>query len=132
MVYAFICRRCGDLPVATCCRVIGESTSGFYAWRAYPVARRDWDHALLTNTIVDVHRASPRSYGSPRVHAELHLGRDIRCGRKRVERLMRQTSIAGVHRRARAGAAPVVIPPPRGLRTWSSVASTHPSPTACG
>jgi putative transposase len=42
---------------------------------------------------------SRRSYGSPRVHAELVLGEGIRCSRKRVERLMRQTGIAGIHRR---------------------------------
>ena len=30
--------------------------------------------ADLTNTIVDIHRMSRRSYGSPRVHAELRLG----------------------------------------------------------
>jgi putative transposase len=103
MIYTFICRRCDDLPVATCCRVMGVSTSGFYAWRAGPVSDRDWDDALLTDTIVDIHRESRRSYGSPRVHAELRLGQGIRCGRKRVERLMRQAGIAGVHRRRRRG-----------------------------
>jgi putative transposase len=103
MIYAFICRRCGDLPVATCCRVMGVSTSGFYAWRADPVSERDWDDALLTNTISEIHRDSRRSYGSPRVHAELRLGQGIRCGRKRVERLMRQAGIAGVHRRRGRG-----------------------------
>ena len=34
-----------------------------------------------------------------RVHAELRLGQDVRCSRKRVERLMRQAGIAGIHRR---------------------------------
>ena len=103
MIYTFICRRCDDLPVATCCRVMGVSTSGYYAWRACPASDRDWADAMLTNTIVDVHRASRRSYGSPRVHAELRLGRDLRCGRKRVERLMRQAGIAGIHRRRSRG-----------------------------
>ncbi len=103
MIYAFICRRCDDLPVATCCRVMGVSTSGFYAWRARPVSDREWDDAVLTDTIVDIHRASRRSYGSPRVHAELRLGRGVRCSRKRVERLMRQAGIVGVHRRKRSG-----------------------------
>ena len=103
MIYAFICRRCGDLPVATCCRVMGVSTSGFYAWRASPVSGRDWDDAALTDVIVDIHRASRRSYGSPRIHAELRLGQSIRCGRKRVERLMRQAGIAGVYRRKGRG-----------------------------
>ncbi len=103
MIYTFICRRCQDLPVAACCRVMGVSTSGFYAWRADPVSDRDFDDAVLTNTIVDIHRASRRSYGSPRVHAELRLGQNTRCSRKRVERLMRQAGVAGIYRRRGQG-----------------------------
>jgi putative transposase len=103
MIYIFICRRCDDLPVAACCRVMGVSPSGFYAWRARPVSDRDWDDAVLTNTIVDIHRASRRSYGSPRVHADLRLDQDLRCSRKRVERLMRQANIRGIYRRKGRG-----------------------------
>jgi putative transposase len=103
MTYAFIAQDCPDLPVATCCRVMKVSTSGFYAWRAEPVSDRDLDDAYLTNTIVDIHRVSRGSYGSPRVHAELRLGGSIRCSRKRVERLMRQAGIAGIYRRRRRG-----------------------------
>ncbi len=75
MIYTFIARQCADLPVATACRVMKVSTSGFYAWRKCPVTDRDWDDAAFTNTIVDIHRMSRRSYGSPRVHAE---GRPVR------------------------------------------------------
>jgi len=103
MIYTLIARRCDDLPVAACCRVLGVSTSGFYAWQANPVADRDWADAVLTDKIVDIHRMSRRSYGSPRVHAELALGENIRCGRKRVERLMRQAGIVGIHRRRGRG-----------------------------
>ena len=103
MTFAFIARACADLPVAACCRVMKVSTSGFYAWRAQPVSDRDWADAVLTNTIVDIHRMSRRSYGSPRVHAELRLGQDQCCSRKRVERLMRQAGVAGIHRRRRGG-----------------------------
>ena len=78
MTFAFIAQDCPDLPVATCCRVMKVSTSGFYAWLAQPVSDRDLDDAYLTNTIVDIHRASRSSYGSPRVHAELRLGENVR------------------------------------------------------
>jgi putative transposase len=98
-----IARRCDDLPVATCCRVMEVSTSAFYAWQANPVPARDWDDAQLTNTIVDIHRMSRPSYGSPRVHAELLLGEGIRCSRKRVERLMRQAGLSGIYRRKGRG-----------------------------
>ena len=99
MICIFIDERCSDLPVATCCRVMKVSTSRFYTWRANPVSGRDLDDALLTNTIFDIWRMSRRSYGSPRVHAELRLGDDLRCSRKRVERLMAQAGLAGIYRR---------------------------------
>jgi len=103
MIYTFIAWRCDDLPVAACCRVMKVSSSGFYDWVAEPVSDRDWADAQLTNTIADIHRCSRRSYGSPRVHAELRLGRHLRCSRKRVERLMRQAGIVGIHRRRGRG-----------------------------
>ena len=103
MIYTFIAQRCSDLPVAACCRVMGVSTSGFYAWQANPVTERDWDDAVLTNTMFDIHKMSRRSYGSPRVHAELVLGQGKRCSRKRVARLMAQAGIVGIHRRRARG-----------------------------
>ncbi len=98
MIYTFIYQACPDLPVAACCRVMKVSTSGFYSWRRDPVSDKEMADALLTNTISDIHRMSRRSYGSPRVHAELRLGQDIRCSRQRVERLMREAHISGIYR----------------------------------
>lgn len=45
-----------------------------------------------------VHATSRRTYGSPRVHAELRA-RGRRCGRKRVARLMRVEGLAARRRR---------------------------------
>jgi putative transposase len=103
MIYTFIARACTDLPVSACCRVMRVSSSGFYAWQATPVTEKDLDDAYLTNTIVDIWRMSRRSYGSPRVHAELRLGEGIRCSKKRVERLMAQAKVHGIYRRRRRG-----------------------------
>jgi putative transposase len=105
MTFAFIAERCSDLPVATVCRVMKVSTSGFYGWQTaqvLPCARRLEDERL-TRVIVEVHRQSRGTYGSPRVHAELRLGVGLRVGRKRVERLMRQAGLEGVYRRRRRG-----------------------------
>ncbi len=91
------------VPVATACRVLQVSTSGYYDWRDRPPSRRDLDDAYLANEVVDIHTASHGTYGVRRVHAELRLGRGVRTGRKRIERLMRCTHRAGVDRRKRRG-----------------------------
>jgi putative transposase len=52
--------------------------------------------------IKEIHEESRRSYGSPRVTAELQLGLGLAVNRKRVERLMREHGIQGIYRR-RAG-----------------------------
>jgi len=109
MTYTFIARTCADLPVSACCRVMRVSTSGFYAWQAHPVRNKDLDDAYLSDTIVDIWTMSRRSYGSPRVHAELKLGQDVRCSRKRVERLMRQAGISGLVR-VKRGRATIRVP----------------------
>lgn len=87
------------VPVAVACRVLGVSTSGFYEWRDRPPSARAVADADLVEVITDIHTASRGTYGVRRVHAELRLGRGTRVGRKRVERLMRTTGLAGVHRR---------------------------------
>lgn len=53
---------------------------------------------MLTEKIVTIHRQSRATYGAPRVHAELAAS-GIRCGRKRVTRLMRTAQLVGCHRR---------------------------------
>jgi putative transposase len=105
MMFTFIAESCSDLPVATSCRVMKVTTSGFYEWRqreSDPAPRVREDHEL-TDTIIEVHRQSRGTYGAPRVHAELRLGAGIRIGRKRVARLMRNAGIEGVYRRRRRG-----------------------------
>ena len=81
------------MHVAVACRVLRVSTSGYYerVMRA-PSARAVADAALRAE-IEAIHTMSRGSYGVPRVHAELRLGRGIRCGRKRVARLMRLSGL---------------------------------------
>ena len=91
----------GDYPVTVMCRVLGVGTSSFYDWKARQgrPSPRSFGDADLTDRIRAIHTMSRRSYGSPRVWAELRIGEGVRCSRKRVERPMRLAGIAGLHRR---------------------------------
>ncbi len=101
-IFKFIDAERAYLPVALLCRMLGVSRSGYYAWRTRPPSMRSRQDATLTEKIHEIHRRSTETYGSPRVHAELRaLG--IRCGRKRVERLMREARLRGCMRGRRKG-----------------------------
>ena len=85
--------------VAVACRVLGVSESGYYEWRDRPLSARAVADASLSTQIVEIHAMSRGTYGVPRVHAELRLGRGVRCGRKRVARLMKLARLQGIYRR---------------------------------
>ena len=85
-------------PIATQCRVLGVSASGYYAWAVRPASARATADAALMEQIRVIHTRSRGTYGERRVHAELAaLG--VHIGRKRVARLMRALGLAGVSRR---------------------------------
>jgi transposase InsO family protein len=94
------------------CRVLGVSRSGFYDWLSRPPSRHAVRDTELARMIGEIHERSRRTYGAPRIHAELRrLGE--RCSRRRVARLMKAAGIVGVHsrRRWRTG-RPDVAPAP--------------------
>ena len=84
----------GEHRVATMCRVLGVSPSGYYAWQSRPLsARAQADRALLEQ-IRAIHARSRGTYGAPRIQAEL-AAQGTPVGRKRIARLAR--SAASVH-----------------------------------
>lgn len=80
------------------CRVLDVSTSGYYAWQSRKESQRRKADEALRRRIEQIHRQSRGTYGTPRVHAELHAEGE-RVSRKRVARLMRASSLVGVSRR---------------------------------
>ena len=98
MKFAFISQEKVAFPVAILCRVMGVSTSGYYASlgrSTSPRARRDVE---LGVHVAAAHEASKRRYGSPRVHAELQA-QGQRVARKRVARLMRERKLVARRKR---------------------------------
>jgi transposase InsO family protein len=101
MRYVAITAHRAQFSVALMCRALGVSRAGFYAAGKRAASARSRRDDELRARIRDVHQQSRRTYGSPRVHAELQAQGE-RCGRKRVARLMRAEGLrVKVRRRCR-------------------------------
>jgi putative transposase len=98
MRFRFIEQHARTWPVRLMCRVLGVSTSGYYAWRSRPESPRTLANRHLLGTIHRIHVAHRGRYGSPRVHAVLRA-QGHQVSRGRVERLMRQHGIRALARR---------------------------------
>ena len=109
-------RKAEGFPTAMSCDAAGVSRQAFYDWwlrRAAGPSAAELAEAELVGAIKQVHAASGGAYGSPRVTAQLRRqGR--RVNHKRVERLMREHGICGIHKRRK----------PR----WSRSAGVRPAP----
>lgn len=100
--------------MATQCRTLEVSTSGYYAWlEREPSQRRRRDEEIAAR-LVELHRLSRGVYGSPRLLDDL-VEEGIRISRKRVARLMKEQGLQGVSRR-------------RGVRTTRRSAGASPAP----
>ena len=87
-----------EFPIATMCRVLGLSSSGYYAWAKRAPSRRAQTNAALTKTVRTIHTLSRGTYGAARVHAEL-AAEGTHVSKNRVARLMRDAGVVGVSRR---------------------------------
>lgn len=97
MKYRFISQHAQEFPVRLMCRVLKTSPSGYYAWRQREPTLRHSANAELTAQISQIHHASRRCYGSPRVYQELKR-QGARCSLNRVARLMRQGGIVATRK----------------------------------
>jgi putative transposase len=84
--------------IATMCRVLGVSASGYYARLKRPPSARARADAELSARIAAIHQSSRATYGAPRIHAEL-AAEGLHVGCKRVARLMASAGLHGVSRR---------------------------------
>src|SRR3954463_10622848 len=99
MRYRFVAIERASFPVRMLCRLVGAAVSGFYAWLRRGPARQHEDDRRMSERIGAIFAASRRTYGSPRVHAELRA-QGVQVSRKRVERLMRASGL-GIQARRR-------------------------------
>ncbi len=101
MRYQVIASLAPAYAVTRLCAVLEVSESGYYAWRKRQPSRRRASDQQLAEQIDQVYHASRRTYGSPRVQAELR-DHGVRCSRKRIARLMRQRGLSARRKAQRA------------------------------
>jgi putative transposase len=80
------------------CRVLGVSSSGYYAWMKRGKSKRAREDEALRSRVVKIFWWSRSTYGSPRIHQELKA-EGTSVGRKRIARLMRGSGLLGASRR---------------------------------
>ena len=92
MTFELILAEKAHYPIRILCRVLRVSRGGFYAWRPRPLSTRAQNDVRLAVMIRAAHERSRRTYGSPRIHAELQA-QGIAVSRKHVARLMRREGL---------------------------------------
>ncbi len=99
MTFQLIDRERAHHAVSLLCSVLSVTRQGYWAWKRRPPSWRRQTDERLKPRILEAWQASDRTYGAPRLHAELRLGDELHVGKKRVARLMRELEIQGVSRR---------------------------------
>jgi putative transposase len=82
--------------ISRLCTVVGVTRAGYYAWRRRGPSLRQLGDDELARLIVEIYDGSHQTYGAVRINDELRDEHQIRVGRKRVARLMRQRGIKGI------------------------------------
>lgn len=99
MRFAFVAAEKAGFRVERLCKLLDVSKSGYYAWVRRPESKRAIADRVFGVLIEEAYERSRRTYGSPRIHAELRaLGYSI--SQKRVARLMRSQGLRGrIHKK---------------------------------
>lgn len=94
----FVSEHSGKYPVKRLCKLLKISRSGYYEWSTRPLSKHYETDVDLAAEIYEIHERSHRTYGAPRVAAQLH-DRGLHHGTKRIARLMAECGLVGVHGR---------------------------------
>jgi putative transposase len=96
--FALVDAEKAEHPIASTCSLLGVSRSGFYAWKSRPESAHTVEDRRLAVLVRAAHEHGRKTYGSPRVHAELADDGE-HVSKKRVARLMREQDLVARQRR---------------------------------
>ncbi len=81
-----------DFPVASLCKVLAVSPSGYFGWKNRPASTRQREALVLLAHVRSALTLSHETYGSPPMTHELRE-QGLAAGRRRVARLMRENGL---------------------------------------
>lgn len=81
-----------QVGIRRACKLSGISASNYYASLKRKPSARSCENKRLTGRILEVHKESKQTYGSPRIHADLNETGD-KCSVHRVAKLMKNAGI---------------------------------------
>ena len=98
MKFALVDAEKANYPINRLCKYLGVSRTGYHAWCARLPSKHAREDARLGVLVRESHERSRKTYGSPRVHADL-AAQDVHVSRKRVVRLMQAQGLVARQRR---------------------------------
>ena len=120
---------------ARCCQILGLSESWFYKWRDRPPTTRQRRRDELDAKVAEIFEDSggtPRTYGSPRVHAELKdLGWEV-SEKTVADSMARQGLMARPKRRFRSLTRPDKAAKPLPDLVRRDFSASRPDEKWCG
>jgi transposase InsO family protein len=115
--FAWIKEHVLEFDVACMCDILDVSRSGFYAWQKRPASSKTLARQALLEKIREVHVRSRRTYGSPRVKAELAERGVTACVNTVAKYMSRAGICSKIKRRFRTSTTDsnhgLVVPPNR-------------------
>lgn len=92
MKFEFMKNHANQFSIEKMSQIFNVSRSGYYQFINTEQSARNKDNNRLLALIKMIDRSNRGTYGSPRIHAELHYQGET-CSRKRVARLMKKAGI---------------------------------------
>ena len=90
--HEFIEREKCNYPIEALCDAIGLSSAAYYSAKNRNPSKRDNENECIKEKILEVHKKSKHRYGHRPMYWHLK-DEDVKCGRDRTRRLMKELSI---------------------------------------
>lgn len=97
MRYRFIQAEKAVYPLTLLCRCLQVARSGFYVWQKQKPSKRAQENEVLLEQVKKIYQGSRKTYGSPRISAELRSQGQL-VGKHRVARLLQGAGISALRK----------------------------------